>query len=146
MDRKYYLIVTTEEDYKIDVENNFNILGFPERNKISVQRFKTGDKIIFYVTKKSVFPAVVEVTGEYFYDRKQIWNDEFDLWPHRINCKPIYVINDDELKVYIKDIWDDLEFIKQRKRWGVYFQGSYKILSRHDFDVIENEIAKRAKK
>ena len=146
MEKKYYMIITTEKDYEIDVKNNFDIVGFPERNKNSVKKFKKEDKIIFYVTKKSVFASVVEVIGEYFYDRKQIWSDEYDLWPHRINCKPLYIIEDVNMRVYIKDIWENLSFIKNKHKWGSQVQGSYRILSEHDFKVIENEIVKRCNK
>ncbi|GAA0124413.1 EVE domain-containing protein [Clostridium sp. CTA-19] len=146
MENNCYMIITTQKDYNIDVENNFNVVGFPERNKNSVKKFKKGDKIIFYLTKKSVFASVVEVTGEYFYDRKQIWNDEYDLWPHRINCKPLYVIKDVNMMVYIKDIWDNLQFIKNKHKWGSQVQGSYRSLSEHDFKIIEDEISKRCNK
>lgn len=145
-ERNYYMIITTEKDYEIDVANNFNIVGFPDRNENSVKKFKKGDKIIFYVTKKSVFASIVEVTGEYFYSREQIWGDEYDLYPHRINCKPIYVLKDVNQRVYIKDIWDNLEFIKNKHKWGVYVQGSYRVMTEHDFKVIETEIIERYNK
>lgn len=142
----YYMIITTEQDYQIDVENNFNVVGFPERNRNSVKKFKKGDKIVFYITKKSVFAAVVEVVGEYFYDRKQLWNDEYDLWPHRINCKPLYIIEDTNLMIYIKDIWDNLNFIVNKQKWGSQVQGSFKRLSEHDYNIIKNEIEMRTSK
>ena len=44
--------------------------------------------------------AAVEVIGEYFYWEEPIWDAPYDLWLHRI-----------------KDIWDELEFIKKAK-WG----------------------------
>ena len=145
-EKNYYMIITTEKDYRIDVENKFEVVGFSERNKNSVKKFKKGDKIVFYIIKKSVFAAIVEITGEYFCDRKQIWNDEYDLWPHRINCEPINIIDDVNLMVYIKDIWDNLNFIKNKHKWGSQVQGSYRKLSEHDFIVIEDEIAKRCNK
>lgn len=143
IEEKFYMIITNEKDYKIDIENNFKVVGFPERNRKSVKNFKKGDKIIFYITKKSVFASIVEVTAEYFYEKKQIWNDEYDLYPHRINCEPLYVIEDHNLMVYIKDVWDDLDFIKNKTKWGSQVQGSFRNLTKNDYNIIKNEIVKR---
>jgi hypothetical protein len=38
--------------------------------------------------------------------------------------------------VFIKDVWEKLEFIKTKGSWGVYVQGSFRKLSKHDFKVI----------
>lgn len=143
MENNYYMIITTQKDYSIDVKNNFNVVGFPERNKNSVKKFKKGDKIVFYVTKLSVFASIAEVTDEYFYDKNQIWGDEYDLWPHRIKCKPLHIIKDINLMIYIKDIWENLNFIKNKHKWGSQVQGSFRTLSEHDFKVIESEMEKR---
>ena len=80
-----------------------------------------GDKIVYYVTKHSKFMAVVEVIGEYFYSEQLIWHDLYDLWPHRIQTKPLSYIESIEDGVFIKDIWYDLEFIKNKVKWGSQF-------------------------
>lgn len=136
----YYLIITTRKDYKFDVKNNFKFLGFPSRNRNSVKNFKVGDKIIFYLTKISSFAAVVEVTGEYFFSTEKIWEDEFDLWPHRIKCKPIKYIEDPEKMIYIKDIWDNLDMISNKDKWGSQVQGSFRKITENDYNVISKEI------
>lgn len=132
----YYMIVTSEIDYEWDIENKFQCAGFPMRNKKALQQMNKGDKIIYYVTKVSKFMAAVEVTGEMFYSEKLIWDDPYDLWPNRVPTKPLKYINSFEDGVYIKDIWDDLEFIKNKIKWGSQVQGSFRKLSEHDFNVI----------
>lgn len=136
----YYMIVTNEIDYEWDLDNQFVCAGFPERNKKSLKQMTIGDKIIYYVTKQSKFMAAVEVVGEYFYSEKQIWDDPYDLWPHRIPTKPIAYIENFEEGVFIKDIWDDLEFIKNKVKWGSQVQGSFRRLSEQDFKKIYDEI------
>lgn len=37
----------------------------------------------------------------------------------------------------------DLEFIKNKTKWGSQAQGSFRKLSEHDYNVIANEIRKR---
>lgn len=48
--------------------------------------------------------AVVEVIGEYYYLEEPIWDDPYDLWPHRIHTKPIIFIKNCDNGVFIKDI------------------------------------------
>lgn len=101
MDKNYYMIITTKEDYKKDLENNFKFLGFPARNKKSVEKFNIGDKVVFYVTKISSFAATVEITGESFYSAKQVWTDEYDVWPYRVESQKEYAISEEEKMIYI---------------------------------------------
>lgn len=137
---KYYMIVTNEIDYEWDIDNQFVCAGFPERNKKSLQQMELGDKIIYYVTKLSKFMAVTEVVGEYFYSERPIWDDPYDLWPHRIKTKPIVFIENCYDGVFIKDIWDNLDFIKNKVRWGSQVQGSFRRLSENDYEIIINSI------
>ena len=60
----------------------------------------------------------------------------YDLWPHRIPTKPILFIDNCDNGVFIKDIWDELGFIKNKVKWGSQVQGSFKKLSENDFNVI----------
>lgn len=132
----YYMIITNAIDYEWDIDNNFECAGFPERNKRTAKGMQHGDKIIYYVTKYSRFMAAVEVSGEYFYSTEQIWDDPYDLWPHRIKTRPIAYIEDVDKGVYIKDIWDNLEFIKNKNKWGSQVQGSLRHIPEHDYKVI----------
>ena len=132
----YYLIITTKEDYMLDIKNEFKCAGFPDRNEASVKKMMPGDKIIYYVMKQSRFCAAVEVTGTYFYSRIQIWSDFLDLWTNRIPTKPIIYRKSYYEGVYIKDIWDNLDMITNKGKWGSQVMGSFKKLSEHDFNVI----------
>lgn len=144
--QNYYMIITTILDFSYDIKNNFKFIGFPNRNEASIKKFKKGDKVVFYVTKQSCFAAIVEVTGEYFYDSKQIWSDEYDVYPHRIETKPLYVIEDFDKRIFIKEIWDNLSFIKTKHKWGSQVQGSFRKLAKEDFQIIEKAIKNEVKK
>lgn len=140
---KYYMIVTNEIDYEWDIDNQFACAGFPDRNKRALHQMEPGDKIIYYVTKHSKFMAITEVVGEYFYSEQPIWDDLYDLWPHRIHTKTMIFIEKCEEGVFIKDIWDNLEFIKNKTRWGSQVQGSFRKLSENDYHVIYEGIMKK---
>ena len=137
------MIVTNEIDYEWDIDNQFICAGLPDRNKKSLQQMEPGDRIIYYVTKHSKFMAVTEVVGEYFYSEQPIWDDPYDLWPHRINTKPIVFIDSCDDGVFIKDIWDNLNFIKNKIKWGSQVQGSFRKLSENDYNVIYEAIMEK---
>ena len=141
----YHMIITNHIDYKIDVKNNFCFVGFPDRNRKAVQNMKPGDKIIFYILKKSLFMAAVEVVDKYFYSHEKHWSDPFDLWPHRIKTKPLVFIDDFVKGVYIKEFWDDLDLITNKNKWGSQVMGSYRKLTSNDYNVIYNAIKERIK-
>lgn len=152
----YYLIITTINDYEIDIDNKFKFLGFPYRNKSSVTNFKVGDHIIMYLSKVSSFAAELEVIGEAFYDDSQVWSDCLETYPCRIPCKivrfsplpnhdgydfkPKHFPQIKEQMVFIKDIWDDLDMISNKGKWGSQLMGSYRKISEHDFKVISDAL------
>ena len=55
---------------------------------------------------------------------------------------PITYIENFEDGVFIKDIWDDLEFIKNKVKWGSQVQGSFRKLSKNDYEVIKRNLDK----
>jgi predicted RNA-binding protein len=138
--KNYYLLNTPPEDFKIDIKNKFSIAGFPERYKNSVKKFKPGDRIVYYIKGEYVFGAITEITGKYYYDETQIWSDWFNLFPVRIETKPVYFCEKFENMIFVKNIWDNLNFIKSKKKWGAYFQGSFRNLTKEDYKVIENAL------
>lgn len=139
----YYMIITTEIDYEWDIENEFKCAGFSERNQKGAKLIKPGDKIIYYVTKKSKFVAAVEVVGEYYFSEQRIWDDPFELWPHRVKTAPLVYVNSSDDGIYIKDIWDNLSFIKNKVKWGSQVQGSFRNLNEHDYNHIYKSIIKK---
>lgn len=130
------MIITNEIDYEWDIDNKFSCAGFPERNRKTVQSMQPGDKIVYYVTKISRFTACVDVIGESYYSDECIWDDPYDVWPCRVKTKPIKHCEDASDGIYIKDIWDNLEFIKNKVKWGSQVQGSLRKISEHDYNVI----------
>ena len=142
-ENNYYMIITTPSDYKLDIKNEFNFVGFPERNRNSVMKFQNGDKIIVYVTQKSSFAAVLEVTGEPYCSYTQVWDDEYILYPYRVSTTPIFYAKSTSEMVFIKDIWDDLSFITNKHKWGSQVQGSFRKITEADFNLIKTNILTR---
>ena len=141
---KHFMISTSEFDFAVDMSNELKVIGLPERNKRTAMSLKPGDKIVFYVSKLSIIGGIAEVTGEYFYEKKRIWSDLYDLWPHRVPARPVYLIKNITEGIKAKDLLDDLLLVRNKHaKWGCYFQGSFKNISAHDYLVFENALKRR---
>jgi predicted RNA-binding protein len=74
---KYWLCITTEDNWKIIRDKN--IWGVPERHKNTISKVKPGDKLLIYVkqeridkdVKESRIMAVYEVVSEVFREFKE---------------------------------------------------------------------------
>lgn len=139
----YYMILTSVSDYACDVKNKFKFAGFPDRYRNSIAKMKKGDKIIYYVTRVSTFCAVVEVTGESYYSKTEVWDDMLDPCARRVPTKPILYKVDANDGVKIKSILNDLDIIVNKICWGVNLSGSYRKLSKHDYELIYDLLNKK---
>ena len=137
------MIITTPTDYRLDVKNEFKFVGFPARNKNAIMKFKEGDKIVVYVTQKSSFAAILDVVGAPYCSHTQVWEDEYNLYPCRVNTSPLFYAKETSGMTFIKDIWDDLTFITNKNKWGSQVQGSFRKLCKKDFETIAKSLLKK---
>ena len=99
-----------------------------EYAKRKIQEMKPGDLVVFYIKEKKVFMGPFIVTTEAYYeDKTVIWPDK--RYPWRIGIRPY--------KKYVKknagEIIEELEFIKDPRKWGAYLQGEMREISKRDF-------------
>jgi len=142
---KYYIITTSPENFEIDRKGpKFSIQGLKDRHKKTVQKWKRGDRIIYYINKIGKFGAIAEITSGYYRDETKIWTEEDELWPSRAKSKPIIILNRDEF-LDARRYVDKLSFIKNRfspEYWGLAFQGSVREIPEEDYQFIESEMRK----
>lgn len=142
---KYYMCTTSPKNFEIDRETSgFTVQGLKERHRKTVQRWKPGDRIIYYINKISKLGAIAEITSGYYKDYTKIWTEEDELWPYRAKSKPIIVLEKDEF-LDVRKFIDKLAFIKDRwspEFWGFAFQGSIREIPEEDYLLIESEMRK----
>jgi predicted RNA-binding protein len=139
---KYWLVVTSAENFKHDRENlGFKLQGIPIRFKRQVQKMSVGDKVVYYIMGLQKFGAIARITGEYVEDYAKVWANDGELWPARRPSEREISLQDDEL-IDAKKLVPDLSFIEKKDRWGVYLQGSIREIPEEDFRLIESEMRK----
>ena len=145
---KYWLCITTEENWKVIKEKN--IWGVSQRHKNTIAKVKPGDKCLIYVmstrkNKEVIPPKIVgayEVISEVFEDRSRIFKSppgKSEIYPYRIKLKPIKIF---EKPLDFKSLIPELKFIKNKKRWTGHIQGkAMREIPKEDYESIMNKVA-----
>lgn len=68
------------------------------------------------------------------------WSEDYLLEKIITHSWHSYIL---QVEITSLDYRYDLEFIKNKTKWGSQVQGSFRKLSEHDYNVIANEIRKR---
>ena len=144
---KYWLCITTEENWKVIKEKN--IWGVSQRHKNTIAKVKPGDKCLIYVmstrkNKEVIPPKIVgayEVISEVFEDRSRIFKSppgKSEIYPYRIKLKPIKIF---EKPLDFKSLIPELKFIKNKKRWTGHIQGkAMRGIPKEDYESIMNKV------
>lgn len=129
-----YIVSIRYENWLTARNNSFNFLGFSERNKKICHEIRKGEKIILYVcSHKSSFTTVLEVvSSEPKYFSELIWDD---IYPLRIYTKPILSLPNEKW-VHVQSISRSIAFIKNKDRFGVYFQTPIRKIDDVTADII----------
>ncbi len=85
--RRYFLGLFTVRSWTEFKANGAQVMGFTEKKVAAAARLRPGDRLLCYLTKRSTFVAILEVTGPSYQDSKPIWTD--GLFPVRLPVKGV---------------------------------------------------------
>ena len=94
-----WILTGSLENFRINVERGFDVIGFKERRRNQASEFEPGDEIVFYVTGVQAFGGIARVRSQMFEDR------DADLaagkkkhpedYPWRVEAEPVVVLDED---------------------------------------------------
>ena len=134
------------ENFQINRERGFDVLGFKERRRRQAESMRPGDEIIFYVTGVQEFGGIVRVTSEMFEDRTPIWpqgkKKHPEDYPWRVDTEPV-LIADEEAFLPAREIVEDLEHASKwpLEHWHLAFQGQLRTISEADAKLLRERLA-----
>ena len=112
---KSWILTGSLENFRINVERGFDLLGFKERRRRQAEEFEPDDEIFFYVTGVQAFGGLVRVTSEMFEERSPIWpqgrKKRPEPYPWRVEAKPLVVLDESEF-VPAEEIAPELEHVQ----------------------------------
>ena len=85
--RRYFLGLFTVRSWTEFKANGAQVMGFNEKKAAAAARLRPGDRLLCYLTKRSTFVAILEVTGPSYQDSTHIWTD--GLFPVRLPVKVV---------------------------------------------------------
>ena len=124
--RNYWLDLFTGVTWNEFKDAGGNVSGFRESRWKTVQKIKTGDYLLCYLTGVSRFIGILEVTDTAFKDKSPIWKDED--FPCRLKVKIVAELTP-ETAVPVLELRDILSFFQKLPNpyspaWTGHFRSS----------------------
>ena len=117
-------------------QEKLSFTAFPESPKGWHEVLRSGNRILFYVTRLGAVAGLASVTGKV---RREPFSTGSTTYPLRVRLKP-EIILDPTSAVKIKPLRERLSFIKNPKNWSNYVKFSLTPVSRQDFNLIHGHM------
>lgn len=133
--KKAWLLTATLANWRVAEQKGiFGIHG----NRSALSKIRKGDQFIAFVPRVG-FVGHGVVTGGYFVSKIKLWKDK--PYNHRFQIStPIL-----STKVLpTAAIIDDISFVTDKKRWGVFFKSGIREIPIADYELITKKIAQSA--
>jgi len=150
-----WILTGSLENFRINVERGFDLIGFKERRRRQAEQFEPGDRVFFYVTAVQAFGALARVRSEMFENRQPIWtgtkgrpqerppNDEDrpEAYPWRVEAEPLIVLAEGEF-VPAEELVGELEHIRKwpLEHWHLAFQGQLRTIGEADAELLRRRL------
>jgi len=144
-----WILTGSLENFQINVERGFDLIGFKERRRIQASQFEPGDQVVFYVTGVQAFGGIALVTSEMFEDRSPIWpqgkKKHPEPYPWRVEAEPLTVLAEDGF-VPAESLLGELEHLGKwpAEHWHLAFQGQLRTVSETDAALLAKRITAAA--
>lgn len=140
-----WILTGSLENFRINVERGFDVIGFKERRRGQAAEFEPGDEIIFYVTGVQAFGGIARVRSEMFEDREPIWPQGKkkypEAYPWRVEAEPVAILDEDDF-LPAEDFVSELEHIRRwpPEHWHLAFQGQLRTIGDADAALLRERI------
>lgn len=140
-----WILTGSLENFRINVERGFDVIGFKERRRLQAAEFEPGDEIAFYVTGVQAFGAIARVRSTMYEDRTPIWpqgkKKRPDDYPWRVDAEPLIVLSEDAF-VAAEPLAGELEHVRKwpAEHWQLAFQGQLRTVGKADATLLRDRI------
>jgi predicted RNA-binding protein len=143
-----WILTGSLENFRINVERGFDLIGFKERRRRQAEEMDPGDEIFFYVTGVQAFGGIARVKSEMFEDRTRIWPEKKgkpEIYPWRVEADPVLVLPEGEF-VPAEQLVTELEHVRKwpPDHWHLAFQGQLRTIGEADAALLRQRLAARA--
>lgn len=145
---KSWILTGSLENFRINVERGFDVIGFKERRRRQAEEFEPGDEVFFYVTGVQAFGGIARVKSEMFEDRTRIWpgkKGKPEIYPWRVEAEPVLILPEEEF-VSAEELVTELEHVRKwpLDHWHLAFQGQLRTIGDADAALLRRSLASTA--
>jgi predicted RNA-binding protein len=144
-----WILTGSLENFRINVERGFDVVGIKERRRRQAQELEPGDEVVFYVTGVQAFGAIARVVSEMFEDREPIWpqgrKPRPEPYPWRVRAEPVVVLDEDDF-VPAAELAAELEHVAKwpAEHWHLAFQGQLRPVGDADATLLRDRLGATA--
>jgi len=146
---QYWMVVSSPENFRKTRDLGFTIQGLKSRHRRRVETMKVGDRVLYYVTGRSAFAATVTVASPMYEDHTPIWRTarRDEDYPWRVHIRLDLALEETDW-IPAKELAYRLDYVRKwpPEHWTLAFQGHIHALPRTDFVILEDEIARSARR
>jgi predicted RNA-binding protein len=141
---KTWILTGSLENFRINVEHDFDVIGFKERRRNQAEEFEPGDDVVFYVTGVQAFGGIARVKSEMFEDRTPIWpqgKKKPEPYPWRVEAEPVLILPEAEF-VPAEELATELEHVRKwpPDHWHLAFQGQLRTVGESDASLLRERL------
>jgi EVE domain len=142
-----WILTGSLENFRINVERGFDLIGFKERRRRQAEEMEPGDEIFFYVTGVQAVGGLARVKSEMFEDRTRIWpakKGKPEFYPWRVEAEPALILPEEQF-VPAEELVTELEHIRKwpPDHWHLAFQGQLRTIGEADAALLRQRLAAR---
>jgi len=143
-----WILTGSLENFRINVERGFDVIGFKERRRRQAEEFEPRDEVVFYVTGIQAFGGIARVRSEMFEDRTRIWpgkKGKPEIYPWRVEAEPVLILPEGEF-VPAEELATELEHVRKwpPDHWHLAFQGQLRTVGEADAELLRERLASKA--
>jgi predicted RNA-binding protein len=140
-----WILTGSLENFRINVERSFDVIGFKEGRRRQAEQFEPGDEVFFYVTGVKAFGGIARVKSEMFEDRARIWpgkKGKTEAYPWRVEAEPVLILPEDRF-VPAEELATELEHVRKwpPDHWHLAFQGQLRTIGEADAELLRERLA-----
>jgi EVE domain len=142
-----WILTGSLENFRINVERGFDLIGFKERRRRQAEEMEPGDEIFFYVTGVQAVGGLARVKSEMFEDRTRIWpakKGKPEIYPWPVEAEPLLILPEEQF-VPAEELVTELEHIRKwpPDHWHLAFQGQLRTIGEADAALLRQRLAAR---
>jgi hypothetical protein len=144
---KTWILTGSLENFLINAERNFDVIGLKERRIRQAEQFQPDDLVIFYITGIKAFGGIARVLSPMFADREPIWpqgkKKVREDYPWRVHGEPVLVLEEADF-VPAESLLGEMEHLSKwpAEHWTLAFQGQLRTISDRDRALLERRMGR----